>query len=353
MLGLEIKKTYCVPLYQLTKRKQSLLDEVYSAWKDMVSTKKPYKENRKLYPLIYSKYVSQASMAKPNDPIHLDTQNMFKIDGKFAGISVKPRLRIWRPFKTKQKIEGKVCDSKLLKIKNRFELHLTVSKEIEFYSNPSAILSVDMGEKVIATAVLLHPNSISKPKPVFMGRKVRGLRRHYAYLRKKLGERKLQRKIKKIGNTEQRKVNDILHKISRTIVNSAKANNAVILLGDLTGIRQKPKGKRFNRIVANMPFYKLTQYITYKANWEGIPVFTTKEWYSSKTCHRCGSENTARPHQGLFKCRTCDYECNADYNGAFNLAKRLSNYMFDSGVLGFIRRNQTDFFGSDKSVIPR
>ncbi len=317
----------------------------------MVSVKKPYKENRKMYPNIYSKYASQASMAQPKDPVYLDTQNMLKLDGRFAGITVKPRLRIWCPFRTKQKIEGKVCDSKLLKRDNHYELHLTVSKEVEFHSNPSAILSVDMGEKVIATAVLLHHDSISKPKPVFMGRKVRGLRRHYAYLRKRLGERKLQRKIKKIGNTEQRKVNDILHNISKKIVSIAKANNAVILLGDLTGIRQRSKGKRFNRIVANMPFYRLTQYIIYKACWEKIPVITTKEWYSSKTCHCCGSENTTRPHQGLFKCKTCGYCCNADYNGAFNLAKRLSNYMFDSGVLGFVRRNQADFLGSDKSVI--
>ncbi|AFU59041.1 hypothetical protein Ngar_c21100 [Candidatus Nitrososphaera gargensis Ga9.2] len=37
-----------------------------------------------------------------------------------------------------------------------------------------------------------------------------------------------------------------------------------------------------NRIVANMPFFKLMQYVTYKASWESVPVLTTKEWYSSK-----------------------------------------------------------------------
>jgi putative transposase len=139
--------------------------------------------------------------------------------------------------------------------------------------------------------------------------------------------------IKKIGQTEQRKVNAILHKISKDIVIIAKENNSIILIGDLTGIRNNVKGRRMNRIVANMPFYRLTQFITYKANWEGIPVLTTKEWYSSKTCSRCNSDNTTRPYQGLFKCRSCKYQVNADFNGAKNLGKRLMNYMFVNGTI--------------------
>lgn len=357
---LEVKKTITCCLFQLTKRKQALLDEVYSAWQDMIKVKKSYSENRRMHPEIYSKYASQASIAKPNDPVYLDTQRMFKViktDNKipyFAAITVKPRLKVLCPLKTKQSIEGNICDSKLLKRDGHYELHLTISKEVEFHGNPSSILSVDMGEKVIATAVLLACDpSTGLPKvgnPMFMGRNVRGLRRHYAYLRRVLGQRKLLRVIKRIKNTESRKVNDILHKISCQLVNIAKENHAIILLGDLTGIRDRTRGKRFNRIVANMPFYRLTQYITYKASWEGIPVLTTKEWYSSKTCHRCGSDNTSRPYQGLFVCHDCGYSCNADYNGAFNLGNRLWNYMFHDGVIGFSVPKRDDFLDSASQV---
>jgi IS605 OrfB family transposase len=161
------------------------------------------------------------------------------------------------------------------------------------------------------------------------------LRRRYAYLRKKLGEKKLLKIIKKVGNTEKRKINAILHKVSKDIATMAKKNNSIILIGDLTGIRNnaKTKGRRINRIVANMPFYKLTQYITYKANWQGIPVLTTKEWYSSKTCSKCNSDKTTRPYQGLFRCKGCRYSCNADYNGAKNLGKRLWKYIFHNGAI--------------------
>ncbi len=297
----------------------------------MIKVKKPYSGNRKMHPEVYSKYASHASIAEPNDPVYLDTQRMFKViktDNKmpyFVAITVKPRLRIWCPIKTKQSIEGNIHDSKLLKRDGHYELYLTISKEVSFdNAHPSSILAVDMGERNIATAVLFANSFTSnQSKPIFMGRNVRGLRRKYAYLRKKLGKKKLLRMVRKVSNREQRKVNDILHKISRQIDDVAKENNAVILLGDLSGIRNRTRSRRFNRIIASMPFYRLTKYIAYKANWEGTPVLTTREWYSSKLCHRCGSDNTLRPHQGLFVCHACGYQCNVDYNGAFNLAKRL------------------------------
>ncbi|AFU59042.1 hypothetical protein Ngar_c21110 [Candidatus Nitrososphaera gargensis Ga9.2] len=72
------------------------------------------------------------------------------------------------------------------------------------------------------------------------------MRHHYAYLRKVLGEKKetLLQMIRKVGNTEQRKVNDILYTRSaererekkkekkkerkRELVNIAKQNNTCI-----------------------------------------------------------------------------------------------------------------------------
>jgi len=156
-----------------------------------------------------------------------------------------------------------------------------------------------------------------------MGRQVRGIRRHFAWLRKRLGKKKLLNEIKRIGQKEQRIVDAYLHEISRNIVNIATRNNSVIVLGDLKGIRSaaKGKGKRFNRIVSNMPFYRLTQMIQYKAKWEGVPVLKVNERGTSKTCSICGSEGK-RPYQGLFKCDSCDYQANADFNGAKNILKR-------------------------------
>ncbi|MGC8936641.1 MAG: IS200/IS605 family accessory protein TnpB-related protein [Candidatus Methanomethylicaceae archaeon] len=79
--------------------------------------------------------------------------------------------------------------------------------------------------------------------------------------------------------------------VSKRIVSFALATNSYILLGGLTGIRKKcrrakkKKGKRRNRIVSNMPNYRLTKMIEYKAMLKGIPVIITSEAYTSRYCH--------------------------------------------------------------------
>ncbi|MHC1610615.1 MAG: hypothetical protein ACXQTW_03280, partial [Candidatus Methanospirareceae archaeon] len=55
-------------------------------------------------------------------------------------------------------------------------------------------------------------------RPHFYGKEVRGVRRHFAWLRKRLGEKKLLKEIKRIGQKERRIVDSYLHEISREIV---------------------------------------------------------------------------------------------------------------------------------------
>ena len=183
------------------------------------------------------------------------------------------------------------------------------------------ILAVDLGERTIASTVLLCDGQISHPH--FYGKDVRGIRRHYAWLRKRLGERKVLKTIRKVGHTEKRKVNAVLHRVSKAIVAEAKRENAVIVIGNLRGIRERAngKGKRFNRIVGNMPFYRLSQMIEYKAVQQGILVVSTGEAYRSRNCHVCGCDGD-RKSQGLFVCRHCG-EYNADLNGAINIGKKF------------------------------
>ena len=194
---------------------------------------------------------------------------------------------------------------------------------------------MDLGERTIATTVLLSNGVVSHPH--FYGRKVRGLRRHYAWLRKRLGERKALDTIRKIKDTERRKVDAVLHKISRDVVDEAERCSAIIVLGDLTGIRQRTrgKGKRFNRIVGGMPFYRLTQMITYKASLKGILVVTASEAYTSRNCRVCGCEGE-RKTQGLFVCRHHG-EYNADLNGAINIGLKVERNLGYMPLFGAVR----------------
>ncbi|HIE22720.1 MAG TPA: transposase [Candidatus Korarchaeota archaeon] len=79
-----------------------------------------------------------------------------------------------------------------------------------------------------------------------------------------------------------------------------------------------------------MPYYKLSQFIEYKAKWLGIKVIKVSERNTSRTCHKCG-------HKGirvgsLFKCPHCGYKSHADYNGAMNILKRAVGLVSTAGA---------------------
>jgi putative transposase len=269
--------------------------------------------------------IKEQFINRKEQPLYLrnDVSRIEKKDTKFAKywlkIPTKQRRQFWvavKFAKEKEKLLSyKFCDSKIVRRESGWFAHITIEKEIAIRTDYKDILGIDLGIRRIASVVRLS-NGVTK----FYGRELRETRGHYFHLRKSLGMKKANRTIKKIGNTEHRKVNDQLHKISREIVNQAIRTNSLIVLGDLKGITyNKERGRKFNRKLSSMPFAKLSEYITYKANWAGIRVIIVTEEYTSQTCHKCKEIGTRT--NGLFKCK-CGYQDNSDRNGAFNIAER-------------------------------
>ncbi|MCD6380949.1 MAG: transposase [Candidatus Odinarchaeota archaeon] len=219
----------------------------------------------------------------------------------------------------------KFKEAKVFRRKNGWFVHITVEKEVKIRKEYNNILAIDLGIRWVATVV-----STGNPKPKFYGKELRKVRGHYFYLRRRLGKLKKFKAIKKIGNKEKRVVDDLLHKISKEIVNRAKRENAVIILGDLKGIRKRDRGRKFNRKLNSFPYYHLSRFIEYKAAWEGIAVIKVNEANTSKLCSRCGSQGLR--HNGKFVCPKCGIELNADYNGALNILKRAMGYMSMAGA---------------------
>ena len=269
-------------------------------------------------------------------PLYLrnDVSRIEKKDMKFAKywlkIPTKQRRQFWvaiKVAKEKEELLGyKFCDSKIVRRKNGWFAHITIEKEIMLKTDYKDVLGIDLGIRRVASVAQLS-NGVTR----FYGKELRETRGHYFHLRKNLGKKKANKTIKKIANTEQRKVNDQLHKISRKIVNRAVATNSLIVLGDLKGIRDRSdNGRKFNRKLNSMPFYKLSNYITYKANWAGIQVIKVNEAYTSQTCHKCRELGTR--NRGLFKCN-CGYQDNSDRNGALNIAERGLGQCSSSGAI--------------------
>lgn len=328
-----LQKTIKAKVYKPTNTKLSLLAKEYSNFQ---------RELKGLPSLLYSATKQQAQRLKKRLGKRLKNNREYPLilrndcyrvevqDTKLVKAWIKIPIHgvwggIWFPIQLPQHqmplLDLDLREGKVLKQGDDWFIHIVVQKEVEVESpNPNRVLAIDLGERVVATSVAIVDDQVRHVD--FHGRRVRGTRRHYAWLRKRLGERKLLKEIKRIGHKERRKVSDILHKVSYEVVELADQFSLTIVLGDLEGIRDRARGRRMNRIVANMPYYKLTRMITYKANWRGIPVIKLGEAYTSKSCHRCGERGT-RPHQGLFKCQNCGLEYNADLNGAINIAERF------------------------------
>ena len=249
---------------------------------------------------------------------------------------------IWIGVKTYEPIpvDAKICESKICRHDKHWFLDLVVKKEIPEKTEYQNVIGIDMGIKHISCSVDMAMN-----KTRFFGRNLNRIRGHYFWLRRKLGMKKALDTIKKIGNHEKRIVDDIIHKISREIVNNALETNAIIILGNIKYLRkrnQRRYRRRMARLLSGFPYYKLTEYIKYKAALAGIKVIEVSEAWTSQTCYRC-QKRGKRKTQGLFKCDTCIREDNADRNAAFNIAKRGLGYISKLGVSVNMPRTPTFF----------
>ena len=150
------------------------------------------------------------------------------------------------------------------------------------------------------------------------GKKNKYMRRHYANLRKWFQKAKKPTVVKRIKNKEQRVMKDIDHKISREIVNTAKKHKAkVIKLERLENIRSTTRTSRKNNpSLHTWSFYRLAQYIEYKAKLAGIEVEYVNPAYTSQRCPQCGNIHHAKDRKYICE---CGYHTHRDLLGAINI----------------------------------
>ncbi len=150
------------------------------------------------------------------------------------------------------------------------------------------------------------------------GRKNKYIRRHYAYLRKKLQTSKKIKAVKRMNDKEQRIMRDIDHKLSHEIVKTAAAHKVkVIKLEQLQNIRSATrKSRKNNHSLHTWSFYRLAQFIEYKSKLAGISVEYVNPTYTSQTCPVCGSVHHADDRN--YTCE-CGFHIHRDLLGAMNI----------------------------------
>ena len=194
------------------------------------------------------------------------------------------------------------------------------------YTDDGNVMGIDLGIKCPAVSY----TSDGSVKFYGNGRKNKYMRRHYKYLRKKLQKAKHPEAVERINNKEQRIMKDIDHKLSHDIVETAVAHNVkVIKLERLTNIRSTTRiSRKNNHSLHTWSFYRLAQYIEYKAKLAGIKVEYVNPAYTSQICPVCGHVHHANDRNYVCK---CGFHIHRDILGAMNICNS-TEYVGDSNI---------------------
>jgi len=219
----------------------------------------------------------------------------------------------------------------LIKKKGKYFLHIAMKKDIPSCSSSSIsnVVGADVGMNYILTA------ANSSDKMLFLnGRQMKNKKAHFHRTRKQLQQRQTpssRRKLKKIGNRENRWQQDVNHQASKALVEFA-GPNSLIVLEDLTGIRSATERvRRQDRYYSvSWAFFDLRSKIEYKAKLAGIQTIAVDPRYTSQKCPQCGHTEAANRNKQIhtFCCRSCGYTSNDDRIGAMNLRQMGIEYRY-------------------------
>lgn len=212
--------------------------------------------------------------------------------------------------------------AKLAHKHGKFFLHIPVTYEITELnqSEVSNIVGIDRGIRFLAATYDSNGKSV-----FYDGNVVKQKRAHYKVLRKQLqqvGTPSSRRRIKAIGQRENRWMQDVNHCISKALVEN-NPKHTLFVLEDLSGVRNATERVRTkDRYVSvSWSYYDLEQKLSYKALKHHQLVEKVNPAYTSQTCPKCGHTERGNRNKKmhLFCCKNCGYKSNDDRIGAMNL----------------------------------
>ena len=300
---------------------------------------KNYHQCRKLFPncpsqviirakdSVYATYKTiQSNHQKPKEPakqenlsIRLDKRiYTFLPDNKIKLTTTGKRIICsYVPYDKFKELFSKysVCDP-LLFVRSS-EVWLSVSFEV---NAPTLIenscIGVDLGIKRLTTTS--EGLAIIDKKFLKEKRRLRYLKRILNSKSKTTFSRSSKKKLNTLKRKERNKNKNQSHFIANQILNT-KSN--VIVMEDLSGIKTKNRGKRFNNKQAQVPYFDLKRILTYKAPLQGKIVVTVNPYHTSQDDYR----NLERGKRKGCRYYTTDGKVfDADWNASINIANKYT-----------------------------
>ena len=221
----------------------------------------------------------------------------------------------------------------------KFFLHISVKTDIPELSNTDVtnVVGHDRGIRFLVSSYGSNGNTT-----FYSGNDVKQKRGHYKALRKQLqqvGTPSSRKRIKSIGQQENRWMQDVNHCISKALVES-NPGGTLHVLEDLSGIRSATEVVKVHDryIMVSWSYYDLEQKLMYKALEHHQNVIKVNPRYTSQTCPKCGHIESGNRNKikHIFCCKNCGYQSNDDRIAAMNLYHKGIEYLIESqsGISG-------------------
>jgi len=260
-----------------------------------------------------------------------------KEDGLYLRIPTKPREFLFLKLKHGGYQEeflrgGYKLGSVTINLNN---VILAFSKEVEL-KTLKRVVAIDVNEENLTCVSSDGMVKIYDLKQVKTIRYTYYLKRKS--IQKKVRNRKLRKRLlAKYSGRERRKVEQILHNVSKQIIEDFPDSEFV--LENLKGIRKainrrelkinkyngklqphRTKPRKLLRRLNSWAFRKIQFFIEYKAKWNGLLVNYLDAKLTSSLCPTCGSRLEPNGHRVL-RCKNCDFEMDRDVIACLNLLK--------------------------------
>lgn len=216
----------------------------------------------------------------------------------------------------------KLGEAKLITKNDKWYLYISATKEYpEFQKeNVQHVVGIDRGLRFLATTFDEKGNS-----HFINGKEILAKRRHFKKLRQSLQKKNTKsakRRIRKIGQRENRWMTDVNHRLSKALIDYY-GPNTLFVLEDLTDVRfateKHHKDSRYEAV--SWAFYQFEQHLAYKARMNQSEVLKVDAHYTSQRCPKCGTidkENRLKKEHS-FCCKNCTYKSNDDRIASMNI----------------------------------
>ena len=233
----------------------------------------------------------------------------------------------WKRFIHFLRKGWKTTAFRLKRIGDRWQILVSIYKDITLENRYDAVIGVDIGSRTLAAISIVGKNG-KIIKQLYLGRDIWDKQRDISIRRSRLqkirdtanadGRYKAVKKLKRLRGYESNFVKTRVYEIAHIVVDLAKKYNAVIAIESLNGLRDSRLHRKANRRVKRLP-YNLFRVALEQVAWVNkMDVAVVNATYTSQRCSKCGK--LYKTSSVVFKCPYCGFTVNRDRNASVNIA---------------------------------